>query len=334
MPTLPAANASLIGAPLEVGVLAHRLVGPPHVVQHLQTLGGGVVVDRGLGAVLGLHPAAERVGQGGEHPAAGVVGRHLDVARLAGPVRDRLGVLTDLVPRGRRGVRVESGLLEQGAVVVEADAVHVGRQAVDLAVGALRGLQDARVELGAVRQGLDVLGDVGDLLALGEALGVGERHPERGRQRATGELRREGLGAPLPLDGLHDDVGVLLHEGLGLRLDRVDGALLVAGPPALDRDGHLAAVLAVVVVTTARRDEQGEGGDGRQRAHAAPSVDPHDYSLWDEFCSGRSRGRNTGLSVGGARRWHRQAGGLLPGGRWRARSGPTPAGRSDRPRGW
>ena len=120
--------------------------------------------------------------------------------------------------------------------------------------------------------------------------------------------------------------GLLLHEGLGLRLDRVDGALLVAGPPALDGDGHLAAALAVVVVTAARRDEQ----EARE-AMVASAVRPRRRWILmvtpcGTFCSGRSSWTEHRAQVGGARRWHRRAGGLLPAGA--GEPDPADAGRS------
>ena len=234
-------------------------------MEELQRLRRGVVVDQRLGAVLRLHPPAEGVGERGQHPAAGVVLAHLDVPGGVGLLGDLVGVLADLVPRGRGRVRVEPGLLEQGAVVVQADAVDVAGQPVDLAVGALQRREHARVELVGVGQRLDVLRDVEDLLPLCEALGVGERHPEAGGQRVAGELGGERRGVPGPLDGLDDDVGMVGHEGGRLLLDRVDGRLLVAGPPSLNGDADLAVGAFLVVVVAAcgeRAHRQGCGGEG------------------------------------------------------------------------
>ncbi len=337
MPTLPAANASLtvphsnwVFLPIDWSL--HRMS-----CSISQARAGGVVVDHRLGAVVGLHPPAERVGQRGQHPAAGVVGAHLHVPGLAGRVGDLLGVLPHLVPRCRRGVGVEPGLLEQRPVVVQAHAVDVGRQPVDLAVRALRGLEHARVELGGVRQRLDVLGHVGDLLALGESLGVGERHAEGRRQLVAGELGGERLGRPLPLDRLHDDVGVVVHERLGLLLDRVDGALLVTGPPALDGDGDLAVVAALVVPVAATRGQRGEGdegGDGRQRGQAASSVVPHGLLLASRVGRVCTRCWRPGLSRAGARPWCPRAADLPPAARWRGGSRGGPAARRAAGRGW
>ena len=155
-----------------------------------------------------LQAAAEGVAQRGEHPPARVVLGHLGVAGLAGGVGDRLGVVAHLVPRGRRLVRVEAGLLEQLAVVVQADAVGGDRDAVDVAVGVLGDGEHVRVEVGGVRQRFELGGDVGDLAALDEAAGVGERDLEDGGQRAAGQLGGEGGDVPLVLGGLDVDVRV------------------------------------------------------------------------------------------------------------------------------
>ena len=193
MPTCPAANAWLIVPQFEQEVRAHRVVLP---AQRLEELEGGDrarVVDRHVDAVGGLllEAATEGVAERRQHPPAGVVLRHLGEAGLTGRLGDRRCGLTHLGPRRRRGVGVESGLLEHRPVVVQTDAVGADRHAEDGAVGVLGDGEDVGVEVGGVRQGLDLGGDVGHLAALEQALDVGERDLEHGRQRAAGELGSE-----------------------------------------------------------------------------------------------------------------------------------------------
>src|SRR5665647_564024 len=219
-------------ASVERGVGEERVVLPAQVVQELQGGPRAVVVQRrGVGAVavVLLDPAAARVGRRGQLPATGVVRGHRRVARDARRVLDGLRVLADLVPRRRRVVRVESGLGEQRAVVVQCDAVDgLGRDRVDLPVLAHAGLQQRLVEVGRVRQRLELRVDVGQLAVLDERLGVGERDLVDVGQRSTGELGGEGRRAPLVLDGLDGDVRVHLLELGDALVERVEGGLLGA----------------------------------------------------------------------------------------------------------
>jgi hypothetical protein len=181
--------------------------------------------------------AAERVGLGGEDPAARVALCHVGVPGLAGLVRDRLGGLTHLVPRRGRVVRVQPGLLEERAVVVQSLVVGGDRDGPHAAVGVLARLGDGGVELVRVGQLRDEPADVGDLLTLDEGATVGERDREDVGQRAAGELGGERRAGPGELLGRHLDVRVRLLELQDALLERADRLRLQAGVDG-DLDGH------------------------------------------------------------------------------------------------
>ena len=82
-----------------------------------------------------------------------------------------LGRFADLVPRGRRGLGVEAGLLEEGLVVHQAEGVGDLRDAVRLVlvdVAGERGLEEVVLQRGGAVEGVEVaergeLGGPGDL---------------------------------------------------------------------------------------------------------------------------------------------------------------------------
>ena len=199
------------------------------------------VVDRHVDAVVGplLEAAAEGVAERRQHPPAGVVLGHLGEAGLTGRLGDRRGGLTHLGPRRRRGVGVETGLLEHRPVVVQADAVGADRHAEDGAVGVLGDGEHVGVEVGGVRQGLDLGGDVGHLAALEQTLDVGERDLEHRRQRAAGELGGERGDVVLPLVWFDRDVRVLRLELLDALEEGLASLLLGARRQVAHRDRHL-----------------------------------------------------------------------------------------------
>ncbi len=157
-------------APMELSSqrIACTISSASAIVGRVERRGDVVAVDV-------LVATAERVVQGREDPAAGVRRRHLGVSGDAGGIRDRFGVLADLVPRGRRCIGVEPRGLEERAVVVEALPVGGDRHRPQVAVGVLAGDRDVRVVVVGVGELGDQVGDVGDLLALDEPASVGER---------------------------------------------------------------------------------------------------------------------------------------------------------------
>ena len=165
---LPGGERLVDRAPFEQEVRTHRVVLPAHRLEELEGGDRARVVDRHVDAVGGLllEAATEGVAERRQHPPAGVVLRHLGEAGLTGRLGDRRCGLTHLGPRRRRGVGVETGLLEHRPVVVQADAVGGDRHAEDGAVGVLGDGEHVGVEVGGVRQGLDLGGDVGHLAAL------------------------------------------------------------------------------------------------------------------------------------------------------------------------
>ena len=160
------------------------------------------MVPSTLSSVADLHPAAERVHQRRQHPAAGVVSCPSGRSRSCRSLGDLLRVRPHLGPRRRRLVRVEAGLREQLAVVVQRLRVGGDRQPDDLALRVLP--PRARLGLNFAQYGsvLTSRAHVGDLAVPTERPGVGERHLEHRRQRAAGELGRERGDVPLVLVGL------------------------------------------------------------------------------------------------------------------------------------
>ena len=193
MPTCPAANAWLIVPQSSRKFEPIELSSQRSAWRYSRAaiVPGLSIVTSTPSAVSLLEAAAEGVAERRQHPPAGVVLGHLGEAGLTGRLGDRRCGLTHLGPRRRRGVGVETGLLEHRPVVVQTDAVGGDRHAEDGAVGVLGDGEDVGVEVGGVRQGLDLGGDVGHLAALEQTLDVGERDLEHGRQRAAGELGGE-----------------------------------------------------------------------------------------------------------------------------------------------
>ena len=159
MPTWPAANAWLIVPHSKRKLLPIELSSQRIAWSVSSACDGAGVVDGGRRLGRRCRPASGRRWRSTRAVSIqppGVVLRHLRVAGLAGGVGDLLGVLADLVPRGRRGVRVEPGLLEHRPVVVQPEAVGGERHAVDLALGVLGDGQHVGVEVGGVRQRLEL----------------------------------------------------------------------------------------------------------------------------------------------------------------------------------
>ena len=153
-------------------------------------------------------------------------------------VGDDLGVGLDFVPGRRRIVRVEAGLGEQGPVVGQGHAVRRDRHCVDLAVGVLAVDEDVRVELVGVAEGADARVDVDDLVLGDQALAVGERDVEDGRQRAAGELSCERRGGPVVLIRHNGDPRVLGFELGDLQVQGVGCFLGRARAEHADGDRH------------------------------------------------------------------------------------------------
>ena len=208
-----------------------------------------------------LHPAAERVDDGGEDPAGGVVVlRHLRVAGLTGLLRDRLRVGAELTPRRRRLVRVETGFLEERAVVVECLRVRTLRQGDDLPLGVGSLGEHRRVVLREVRELLHVRRQVGELTVVAERARVRERHLEDGGQRAARELRRERRCRPLVVDRLDVDGRIRLLELGDPCVELVDCCLRAAWNQRSDADGDRAPRRAEGCGCRARRHQAGDGG--------------------------------------------------------------------------
>jgi hypothetical protein len=226
-------------------------------VEELEGLLHALVVDRRLAVGLDEAAACRRLVD--ELPTTGVVLRHRCVAGLAGLRGDGLRGLADLFPRGGRGVRVESGLFEQRAVVVQTGGVRLAREAEDVAISVLDAAQDDGVELVEVAEVLGLLRDVGELPVLEQRLAVGEGDHEDIGQAAGGELRGEGRAGPVVLDTDDVDVGVLLLE---LRL--LCGERLVRRGVGAGREGRNTE-FGLAGAAAPARATRGERGDHRDR---------------------------------------------------------------------
>lgn len=258
--------------PLEQLTGAHAVVAVPHVLEVLQDLLAHGVVEVGLLAVLAEHPAALRVEQGGEVPAAGVAGAVLGVAGDAVAERgDLLGGGPDVGPGLGRVVHVEPGLLEQDLVVDQSHRVVLHRDGVELAaVG--EDLLQRRVDAVPGRNGVlvGVLGDVHGLTGVEHLLDVGHvpvEHVGHGAAgQAGGEVRRV-VALLADADALDDDVRVLLLELGDIVVPVLQQLFLGTDRLAVDSDGDLAASGRALVVTLrgARREAEPQAGHERDR---------------------------------------------------------------------
>nr|BFF24839.1 hypothetical protein GCM10025732_28040 [Glycomyces mayteni] len=261
-----AAREGLAHALLVVEELAaHGVVDPAHVVEELER-GDGLLAHDGLGPGVVLDAPAVGVRHGGEHPPAGVVGGHLRVGGDAGDVRlDLLGEGAHVVPRGGRGVGVEPGLLEDVAVVGDADREQAGGDGVDVAVVVLDVVEGEGVEVLGEVELVEVGGHVRQLAVLDELVAVGEGHAHDRGEGAPGELRLEGLGLPDLGGGFERDVGV---GGLELGDAVVEGRELfglVLGRLVADGDGDVGR--GVEVLGLAVRSGVAACGGAREGDH-------------------------------------------------------------------